>query len=244
VIAAAPPALRRIAADAWRFRLDVERDAEARFARLAERLSSAGAAPPVVALARRASRDEARHAAFCAELAGAYGAAIGPLAPAAPREIAPRDLGIRQRVLYEVVAACCIAETESLSVLTTLLDHVQGGRLRRVLRELAADEVGHGRLGWAHLASEHARGETAFLGPFVPAMLEGNAAPDLFLVAPADRENAALLEHGVVPHALKREVFVRTLEDVVFPGLAAFGVDPAPARAWLARRSARVPEGS
>jgi hypothetical protein len=241
VIAAGPPALRRVAAAAWRFRLDVERDAEARFARLAERLSWAGAGPPVVALARRASRDEARHAAFCAELAGAYGAALGPFAPAAPLEIAPRDLGPRQRVLYEVVAACCIAETESLGVLTTLLDHVQGGRLRRVLRELAADEVRHGRLGWAHLAAEHARGETAFLGPLVPAMLEGNVAPDLFLVVPADREDAALLEHGVLPHALKREVFVRTLEDVVFPGLSEFGVDPAPARAWLAQRSSRLP---
>jgi hypothetical protein len=242
VTAAAPPALRRVAAAAWRFRLDVERDAEVRFARLAERLSRADAPPPVVALARRASCDEARHAAVCAELADAYGAAVGPLSPAAPPEIAPRHLGPRQRALYEVVAACCIAETESLGVLTTLLDRVRGGPLRRVLRELAADEVGHGRLGWAHLAAEAARGETAFLAPFVPAMLEGNAAPDLFLRAPADREDEALLEHGVLPHALKREVFVRTLEDVVFPGLAEFGVDAAPGRAWLAHRVSPMAE--
>lgn len=229
---------RRIAAQAWRFRHQVEREAEVRFARLAGRLASAGAPGPVIELARRASADERRHAVRCAEQAAACGAPVAAAGPPAVPEIAPARLGARERVLYEVVAACCLTETESLAVLSTLLGCARGPALRQVLRELAGDEVAHGRLGWAHLAFEQGRGDTAFLGPLVPAMLEGGVAPGLFRPAPPELEDEALLEHGVLPRAAQRAVFVRTLEEVVFPGLARCGVDPGPARAWLAARQA------
>ena len=39
---------------------------------------------------------------------------------------------------------------------------------------------------------------------------------------------------GVLPLEKKREVFLGTLEQVVFPGLERFGVDPEPGRSWLA----------
>jgi hypothetical protein len=35
---------------------------------------------------------------------------------------------------------------------------------------------------------------------------------------------------------VKRELFVRALEEVVFPGLDGAGVDTEPGRAWLAAR--------
>lgn len=240
-----------VAASAWRFRHQVELEAEARLARLADRLEEIGAAREMVALALRSSGDERRHAALCAEIAGGYGAAIPPRsgsregvgspAPRIVREIAPAGLLLRGRVLYEVVASCCITETESMGVLTTLLEAARSPRLRRVLRELAEDEVRHSRLGWAHLASEHAQGATSFLGPLVPAMLAGSVGPELFSAGPPAEEDEALLEHGVLPRRLKLEVFRRTLEEVVFPGLEQFGVSTAPARAWL---DARLREAS
>jgi hypothetical protein len=236
--------VRRVAADAWLFRWRVEVDAEARFARLAGRLSAIGACRDFVRAVRDAAQDERRHALVCAEIAEELGADVRSPPAAAPREIAPATLLLRGRVLYELVAACCITETESMGVLTTLLDAARAPRLRRRLRELASDEVRHGRLGWTHLAVEHAAGTTAFLAPLVPAMLEGSAPPDLFLVAPPEREDEALLEHGVLPHTLKRTVFVRTLEQVVFPGLDALGVDAGPGRAWLARRQAPAARAS
>jgi len=228
--------VRRVAAEAWLFRWGVEVDAGLRFERLAERLAAIGAARSIVALARRSARDERRHAEICARLAEGLGASVPTDRPAAPREIVPTGLLARGQVLYEVVAACCITETESMSVLTTLLAAVKSRRMRAVLRRLASDEVRHSRLGWAHLASEHAAGVTSFLGPLVPAMLQGSAAPDLFEAVSPAKEDAALLEYGVVPHGIKREVFARTLEDVVFPGLQRFGVDTGPGRAWLASR--------
>jgi hypothetical protein len=232
-------AVRRLAAEAWSFRCAVERDAEARFARLAGRLAAAGYPTSLVSLAERSSRDERRHAALCAEEAALRGAASPLEVDGPPHEVAPAGLGPEDSALYEVVAACCVTETESTAVLTTLLSLVRDGRLRSVLRTLAADEVRHAKLGWACLAHARRRGEGAFLGPLLPGMLEGAAAPDLFDdEVPAEREDPALLEHGVLPHALKREVFVRTLEEVVCPGLATLGVDDGSARAWLAGRRA------
>lgn len=235
---------RRTAAEAWRFRTLVERDAALRFARLAERLTEVGAPAKLVDLSRRSSADEARHAFLCAGLAEEFGASVAGLPPAEAPEVAPRVLEARERVLYEVVATCCITETESMGFLTTLLGCVRDARRRRILRELAEDEVRHARLGWAHLASERERGPTAFLGPLLPAMLEGSIAPELF--SPADRDaDEHLLEHGVLPRGIQRDVFTRTLEEVILPGMVSNGVDDAPARAWLSakRAAARAPEG-
>jgi hypothetical protein len=228
--------VRRVAAAAWRFRWQVERDAEARFARIAGRMARLGAPEPLVALARRASADERRHAALCARLAKGYGAAVSRRPPPAdPPEIAPRRLGAREALLYEVVAACCVAETESVSVLTMLLAAPAHPAVRSVLRTLARDEIAHARLGWAWLAHERGRGGISFLAPLVPAMLEGNGA-DLFVPAAGAAADPALLAHGVLPRLAHRDLFVRTLEEVVFPGLESFDVDAAPARAWLAVR--------
>jgi len=229
--------VRRIAGSAWRFRCGVEQVAALRFTRLAERLASVGAAGAVVELALRASRDERRHAALCAELAARYAAPAPAAAATSPAEIAPSSLAREQQVLYEVVAACCVTETESVGVLTHLLAAVRDARLRAVLRELARDEVHHSRLGWAHLASERARGDVSFLGPLVPAMLRGATDTELFAPVPAEYDDGALLEHGVLPHRMKRQVFARTLEEVVFPGLEAYGVDTVPARRWLGAQS-------
>jgi hypothetical protein len=226
--------LRPLAASAWRSRWQVELEAEARFARLAERLERIGAAPAMVDLALRASRDERRHAAHCAELARSYGAYVPSTFSPTVRDITPSGLLLRGQVLYEIVASCCITETESMGVLTTLLDAARSPHLRQILRELARDEVGHSRLGWAHLASEHGQGTTSFLGPLVPSMLEGSADPELFAQRPPGEDDEALLEHGVLPRRLKLEVFRRTLEEVVFPGLDQLGVETASARAWLA----------
>ena len=151
--------------------------------------------------------------------------------------VAPPSLDLRSAALYEVVAACCITETESMSVLTTLLaeDHDPG--IRDVLHAIARDEVVHSRMGWAHLAREAEAGEVGFLSPLVPVMLTGTVDDAPFGPGPAEDDGDALLRLGELPHLRKRESFVGTLEQVVFPGLERFGVDPGPARAWLDART-------
>jgi hypothetical protein len=234
-------AVRALAADAWRFRFTVECDAALRFQAIAGRLEALGA-PPYLALARRSAADERRHAAHCARFAGELGTKVGATPPPPPAPIVPGWLDDEDAVTYELVAACCVAESVSVAVLTALLPAARDPALRGVLRELAADEVGHARLGWAHLAVAAARGRTAFLGPLLPVMLAASVDDDLFGAVEPCRDDEALLAFGVLPHAAKRDLFVGALEQVVLPGLDGAGVDTAAARAWLA--SARLSAGA
>jgi len=236
--ATAPDGVRALAGAAWLFRWQVEVEAEERFARLSRELERIGAPAAVVELSRRAEGDERRHAAHCARLAARYGRPVpaGPPPPAAP--VAPSHLSEREALTYELTAACCVTESVSVAVLTALLPAARDPGLRAVLRELAEDEVAHARLGWAHLAGEQRRGATAFLGPYLPAMLEGSIEGDLFGPPGPGRDDPALLEVGVLPQSLQRQLFARALLEVVFPGLEQCGVDAGAGRAWLA---ARVP---
>lgn len=236
-----PERVRSIAASAWAFRWRVEREAEVRFERLAGRMERLGDPAELVALARRASGDERRHAAICARRAAALGEPPAVPAPPEVAEVAPRDLSPRDRVLYEVVAACCITETESMGVLATLLAEAREPGLRSALHALAQDEVRHARLGWAYLARAGETGDVAFLGPLVPAMLAGSVEPGLFGPAAAGADGEALLQLGVLPHRLKREVLERALLEVVFPGLERLGVGAGSARRWLTGRQGGEP---
>jgi rubrerythrin len=231
--------LRRLVAEAWAFRARVEDDAAQRFTRLAGAISGFDAESPAIALMRRAAEDEQRHAGLCLELSAAYGQAP-EAAPAPFEEIAPAALRPREAVLYEVVAACCITESESVATLTTLLAEQAKPRVRSVLHEIARDEVVHGRMGWAHLARETTQLDVSFLAPWVPVMLSGTVDDKLFADASPGEDAEELLLHGVLPHSRKREVFVRTLLDVVLPGLERFGVDSEPGRAWLEARQPGV----
>jgi hypothetical protein len=238
VIHALPAEVVRLAGQAWAFRYRVEREASLRFLRIADRLQRMGAPDEVIAMAVQASADESHHAALCQHLAEVFGCGVDERAPLEVPEIAPVELDARGRTLYEVVAACCITETESAGVLTTLLDHAPLPEVKQVLRALARDEVQHARLGWATLAFAREHGDVTFLAPLIPVMLSGTVPEALFASAvdPAT-ESTALLCAGVLPHTLKRETFLDMLRDVVLPGLRELGVDPLPAEAWLAARS-------
>jgi rubrerythrin len=225
---------RNTAADAWSFRARVEREAAVRFGRLAAAITAFDENSPVPALMRRAAEDERRHAALCAELAAAYGSSEA--GNAEDIAIAPRNLGPRAAVLYEVVAACCITETESVATLTTLLGEELEPRVEEVVREIAKDEVSHGRMGWAHLAREATAYDVSFLAPMIPAMLSGAVDHALFVGGDAPSGSSNLVRHGVLPDSRKREIFVRTLEEVVVPGLETARIDPGPTRTWVASR--------
>jgi len=92
-------------------------------------------------------------------------------------------------------------------------------------------------MGWAHLAREAGAYDVSFLGRWIPPMLAGAAGEGLFAAGDAALESPGLLVHGVLPLSRKREIFVNTLEEVVFPGLEQFGIDANPGRAWLSEQS-------
>ena len=230
-------ALRRAAGEAWAFRTRVELEAARRFARLSGAIAGFDPDSPIPALLRQAADDEGRHAALCAELSAAYGHPA--VDEGADPLIAPQGLAPRAAALYELVAACCVTETESVATLSTLLSEEAETKVEKVLREIARDEVAHGRMGWAHLAREAAAGDVSFLSPLIPGMLSGTVDNALFAKADPGLERRDLLRHGVLPLSQKREIFVGTLRGVVLPGLEKFGIDTGPAHAWLSAREAQ-----
>ncbi len=235
---------RALAAQAWATRAVVEHEASLRFDRLALALAQLDSESPVVAMLREAASDERRHVGLCAALATTFGATLPTELPTSAPSVAPKAFGPARAMTYELCAACCVTETESMATLTELLAH-GASEVERTVREIARDEVRHAQLGWAHLAREAQRGSVAFLSPTLPSMLAGTVEVNV-LFGPLEREpdSASLIALGVLPKALKREVFVRTLDEVVFPGLAGLGVDVSPAQAWLRHVDARAASGA
>ena len=233
----ASPALRRIAGASWAFRWHVEREAERRFAHFAAELSARGAPGVLVEMAQKASDDEGRHIGLCAELAEALGEPVEASGPVVLTEIAPPGLSAGQKLTYEIVAACCVAETESTGTLATLLSASPEPRVREVLHAISRDEVQHARLGWAHLGWMQERGEASFVAQLIPLMFK--PAEELFHPPRSpDEESDELPRWGVLPFHQRREVFIEVLRSVVFPGLDHVGVDSSAARAWLSTRVA------
>jgi hypothetical protein len=235
VNAPAPDLLREVLAGAWGSRYAIETEASLRFGALAQRLQAIGAPAALVDLAARASSDETRHAAHCERIFHGHG---GETLQAVDRviEYAPRNLPPTERLTYEMVAQCCVAETQSMTTLVTLLEAVETPDLRTVLHELARDEVNHSRLGWAYLAWARPHFDFGFLEALLPGMISGSAGPDLFTVGSPASNDPALLAQGVVPRSMRQRLYLETMETVVLPGFDTLGVATGLARVWVAEK--------
>lgn len=230
-----PRAAERVLSGVWAYRAGAERQAAGRFARLAAALAEQGALAECIALAQRAVDDETRHVGICCAMADAYGGANEP-AVAGAEPIGPATLPPRDRLLYEIVAFCCITETLNASLMKVALDRARVGAVRHALRSILKDEVQHARLGWAHLAWARARGETSFVAAALPRMLAGAVQEELF--SPAERavDGAELEAHGELPEAQRLAIFEACAEHVLVPGFEQHGIDTGPMRAWISRR--------
>jgi hypothetical protein len=220
----------------WAFRTRAEIEATARFARMAIELAGVGANPIVVQGASDASADEGRHRDLCARVAARWGVpdALNHAPPL--RRIGRSGMPARDRLLWELVAACCIGETMNTALMTRCLEVARDDEIRATLRELLEDEVKHARLGWAHLAAERAAGRGAFLGEVLPLMLEASVEPGFLEGTNPPPWTEAMVDYGELPSNELVRLYSDTMNVVVFPGLDAAGIDTAPGRAWLAAR--------
>jgi hypothetical protein len=192
-------------------------------------------------MAAEAASDERRHAAQCVELTRSLGGErfAGDAALEVPSEVraaAPAELGRRERLLYEVVAMACVTETLSAALLGEMVELATDDQVRDVMQAILRDEVGHARLGWAHLAAENQRGPAKFLGDYLPVMLAGTVQDELFTASAEHAEREALSGLGALDRSARRRIFEGTMRLVVFPGLERFGVDTASGEKWLEER--------
>ncbi len=223
----------------WAYRAGLEHAAAARFRRLAERMAAAGVAHELVAIAAEAEGQEREHVRLCAEIAERFGAMVA-LATPVVTEVAPASFALRDRVVYEVVAFCCVTETANAAIVTAGADDIDDTAIRRAVRTILADEVQHSRLGWRFLATHPPTDEQlAWIGGYLPAMMRGTLRADLFEPQVVLGDEVTMQKLGTLPLAGRREVFVTGMREVLLPGLAAIGVDIAPASAFVDELDAR-----
>lgn len=221
-------------ASRWSYRAGLEHAAAFRFRRLAGRMEAAGLDPELVAIARLAEEQEREHVRLCAEIAARFGR--GPELPAEPAlpEVAPASWALADRVLYEVVAFCCVTETANAVVVTAGADDVDDTAIRKAVRTILADEVQHSRLGWRCLAAHPPTdAQRAWLGAYLPDMLAGTVRSDLFKAQLVVGDEATMQRYGTLPLAGRREAFLTGMREVLLPGLADFGVDVAAGARFL-----------
>ncbi len=219
----------------WAFRTGAELDAAARFTRIADAMVEHKAHRRVVELARQAAHDELRHYDRCAALARRFGATPPPLRTRDAKPLRAGDGDGRRQTLYEAVAMGCVTESLSVALLVEMRTAATDDEVAQTVTEILRDEVQHSRLGWAHLAAECEHVDVTFLAQHLPAMLADTLHEEVF-ATPEQTSNDALAGLGGLPRARRLAVVVAALRDVVFPGLARFGIDPDAGERWLASR--------
>jgi len=223
----------------WAYRATVEHAAARRFERLAARMTAAGCGRELCAIAAEASGQERTHVELCAGLAARFGTAWSP-DPAPVPEVAPPAWSETDRVLYEVVALCCVTETSNTALVAAGLDDIDDREVERAARRILADEVQHSRLGWQFLATHPLDDrQAAGLAVHLPVMLAGAVRVELFDQPPTPDHQTVMARFGSSALADRRAAFLGGMRLVLFPGLTAAGVDCARGAAFLDDLEAR-----
>ena len=200
---------------------------------MATELAQVGASAVVVEGAQSASADEARHRDLCAVIAARFGEPDAKIYIPPRTRIGRSDMDPRDRLLWEVVAVCCISETMNTSLLTRCQEVTKDAQIRDTVHELLTDEVRHAQLGWAHLAAERAAGRGEFLRDLLPVMLDASVEPGFLEGTLQAPWTEALYDYGELPGPELVQIYCETVTEVVFRGLDAMGVDTSQGREWL-----------
>ena len=213
----------------WLQRARSESSVRCVFEQLADELAATGAHHEVVALARSASLDEARHASTCLELAVAYGAAAATLDERTVR-LPDYEADARLRTAIRAVNLCCIGET----IATAFVEACVGACGDPLLRELhgrhLADEIRHARVGWAHVATLDAADRAAVV-PWLAPVLEAQVGAWERRIG--ELPAAGFPGHGYPPRAALLDTVHAAVRELVLPGFVHVALDVAAARAWF-----------
>jgi hypothetical protein len=208
------------------------------FALIAQELAEDGCEPIVLSLVTRASSDEVRHAEICRSFAVALlGEEQVPVRfRGLPHVPMHADAEASERVLHHVVEMCCLSETVTGVFLTEMLARTTDPVARTAVESLLEDEIDHGRVGWAYLASRARERRTRGLAQALPAMLDRTFAPIFGAPARSDDTVRKLETCGYLAHDSTSDVYARALSKVILPGFETLGVDLGPSRKLFAER--------
>lgn len=219
------PAERRRVGEIWKDRAKSELGAGSGFAQVVVGLYAVGAAPEVLALATQAAHEEVEHARACHALAELY--LDAPVVMPRPKKVSmPAHRGATDavRATLHAIGLSCINETIAAEFVSRCLDQSEASAVRESSQKHLRDEIGHARVGWAHLGSDVLdRKDRAAVSRWLERLVRANGALWLERVR-------TLPEDGVPAHGYPA---VRELEDgvrhalrtVIVPGFAHVGLD-------------------
>ncbi|MFT6398035.1 MAG: hypothetical protein ACJAYU_002790 [Bradymonadia bacterium] len=221
-----------IARENWRTRMAHEHESAAVFASLLPQFMEANLPIELKTSINRMALDELFHAELCSRvvelLDGEPIAEIEPTLEPLPRH---EDATRLEAALRNALFACALSETISMALLTAERERCREPFIAEVLKQLTADEVAHGKIGWTVLAYGLPRLEAAarqrtdkyLLIAFAHierCMLDAmplGGAPEAIM-----RDAEAL---GVTDGVKARELFYATMEQVIVPRLGELGLN-------------------
>lgn len=214
----------------WQGRANSESSVRVVFDQLVVELTATGAHPDVIALARTAADDEARHAAICVELANAYRGHAIPLATAPALRLPDHGVSARTRAALHAINLCCIGETIAVAFVEACVAACADPSLRDIHRHHLADEVRHARVGWAHLASLDVADRHA-LAPRLQDLLRAQVSA--WEARIHELPEAGIPGHGYPPRAELIAIVHGAIRDLVLPGFEHIGINASEASAWF-----------
>lgn len=231
-----------IAQNTWRARVVHEHHSAAVFSRLLPQLMEAEASLEFKTTVLRMSMDELRHASLCAKVVELLGGSADVEADLCTQPLPAHDDATRvEAALRNIMFVGCMSETVSISLLTEERELTREPVIRRVVDQLAADEVLHAKLGWSYLGAtwpqldDAQRKRTNDYLPVAFGHLERKmlgAMPD---VGKVDKALADELEAlGCMMPSEGRELLYATIDEVIAPRLKDYGLDAL--NAWNSRR--------
>jgi len=212
-------------------RAELELHGASAFHLVTDSLRRLRAPPAIVALSEQAIGEERAHAEIYRRLAVRNGAPDLPLPPQPVLDVpahasAPPSL----RPALHVVGMCAINETMACAFLDCCLRGATDDNVREGVRAVLADEIRHGRIGWAWLASisvEDRRAIVPWVLPLARVQLAGWRAQIATPPPPA------VPSHGCPSGAAIEASALSALADLVLPGFAHLDMNVADTRVWL-----------
>lgn len=221
-------------AETWLLRAAMERRVGDSFAVVRDALVRRRAAKELVDLAERAIDDESRHEELSRVVASRFAGRDLRLPKRLPLEV-PAHAGASPelRDTLHIVGQCVFNETTASAYLECSLDHAREGTLARsALRELLSDEIDHGRIGWAHLASCDERTRAA-VAPWLHAMAFTNLK-EWRNETPYDATHTeAMTTQGVPPAKVVHDALVDALRTLIIPGFEQLRMDVTALKQWV-----------
>jgi hypothetical protein len=222
----------------WRERRRQEHLAVGAFALLAQELAHVGCGEVELFLVARASADEVRHAEICRRFAIALmgEAEVPARVRGLPRVPRHEKVDANTRALLHVVEMCCLSETLTGVYLTEMLARATEPVARVAVKALLADEIDHGRVGWAYLATRARERTTEGLAEALPAMLERIFDVVISRARSAPEDEQEREAFGYLGARAAGTVYRQALAEVILPGFDMLGIDLTFARERIAAR--------